>query len=196
MSAIDKTVDLLSSEEIGRTQGRQNGIGFDGEKKHLQVVFLKEKGSTCFFVKDTNLIMVAEKKAANKRGSLKVESLKLQLATNNIGLFPQSGRLSLRQTTSLVSLRLPDGKLRAADYLQNQAMKFNSRVLFSMATRLSGADPMANVRKMLNSLITTLETESSEAVRFGGGKRMKFLELHKSRFWCKFRIRIMSFAFF
>lgn len=70
----------------------------------------------------------------------------------------------MRQTTSLVSLRLPDGKLRAADYLQSQAMKFNSRVLFSMATRLSGADPMANVRKMLNSLITTLETESSEAV--------------------------------
>lgn len=46
-------------------------------------------------------------------------------------------------------------------------MKFNSRVLFSMATRLSGADPMANVRKMLNSLITTLETESSEAVSVG-----------------------------
>jgi len=95
LSAIDKTVDLLSSEEIGRTQGR----------------------------------------------------------------------LSLRQTTSLVSLRLPDGKLRAADYLQSQAMKFNSRVLFSMATRLSGADPMANVRKMLNSLITTLETESSEEMQ-------------------------------
>ena len=86
----------------------------------------------------------------------------------------RSGRLSLRQTTSLVSLRLPDGKLRAAEYLQNQAVKFNSRVLFSMATRLSGADPMANVRKMLNSLITTLETESSEAEN--DNQKNQFLE--------------------
>ena len=52
-------------------------------------------------------------------------------------------------------------------------MKINSRVLFSMATRLSsasgtGADPMANVRKMLNNLITTLESESSEEPLTGG----------------------------
>lgn len=95
LSAIDKAVDLLSSEEVGRTQGR----------------------------------------------------------------------LSLRQGTALVSLRLPDAQpaLRAAEYLQNQAVKFNSRVLFSMATRLSSnADPMASVRTMLNNLITTLEKESSE----------------------------------
>mmetsp|Transcript_88285 Transcript_88285/g.140398 ORF Transcript_88285/g.140398 Transcript_88285/m.140398 type:complete len:651 (+) Transcript_88285:48-2000(+) len=95
LSAIDKAVDLLSSEEVGRTQGR----------------------------------------------------------------------LSLRQGTALVSLRLPDAQpaLRAAEYLQNQAVKFNSRVLFSMATRLSSnADPMAGVRTMLNNLITTLEKESSE----------------------------------
>lgn len=95
LSAIDKAVDLLSSEEVGRSQGR----------------------------------------------------------------------LSLRQGTALVSLRLPDAQpaLRAAEYLQNQAVKFNSRVLFSMATRLSSnADPMASVRTMLNNLITTLEKESSE----------------------------------
>lgn len=96
LSAIDKAVDLLSSEEVGRTQGR----------------------------------------------------------------------LSLRQGTALVSLRLPGDAqpaLRAAEYLQNQAVKFNSRVLFSMATRLSSnADPMASVRTMLNNLITTLEKESSE----------------------------------
>lgn len=95
LSAIDKAVDLLSSEEVGRNQGR----------------------------------------------------------------------LSLRQGTALVSLRLPDAQpaLRAAEYLQNQAVKFNSRVLFSMATRLSSnADPMASVRTMLNNLITTLEKESSE----------------------------------
>lgn len=95
LSAIDKAMDLLSSEEVGRTQGR----------------------------------------------------------------------LSLRQGTALVSLRLPDAQpaLRAAEYLQNQAVKFNSRVLFSMATRLSSnADPMASVRTMLNNLITTLEKESSE----------------------------------
>ena len=76
-----------------------------------------------------------------------------------------AGRLSLRQGTALVSLRLPDAQpaLRAAEYLQNQAVKFNSRVLFSMATRLSSnADPMASVRTMLNNLITTLEKESSE----------------------------------
>ena len=77
-----------------------------------------------------------------------------------------AGRLSLRQGTALVSLRLPGDAqpaLRAAEYLQNQAVKFNSRVLFSMATRLSSnADPMASVRTMLNNLITTLEKESSE----------------------------------
>eukprot|EP00435_Cladocopium_sp_Y103_P058578 s1388_g20.t1 len=74
--------------------------------------------------------------------------------------------LSSEEGTALVSLRLPGDAqpaLRAAEYLQNQAVKFNSRVLFSMATRLSSnADPMASVRTMLNNLITTLEKESSE----------------------------------
>lgn len=41
------------------------GLLFEGEGQYL------------FFFKDTTLIMVAEKRSANKRGRLKVESLKL-----------------------------------------------------------------------------------------------------------------------
>ena len=138
------------------------------------------EGESLFFL-TYQLILIAFPKSANKD---EVESWTFETVERNKPNqhFFRSGRLSLRQTTSLVSLRLPDGKLRAAEYLQNQAVKFNSRVLFSMATRLSGADPMANVRKMLNSLITTLETESSEAVLAGVLERDEVLELpHKSQ---------------
>ncbi|CAJ1341577.1 unnamed protein product, partial [Effrenium voratum] len=79
------------------------------------------------------------------------------------------GRLSLQQRrTALVARRShsasatdDEAQRRAAQYLQSQAVKFNSRVLSSIATRLS-ADPMAKVRDMVKSLITKLQEESSE----------------------------------
>eukprot|EP00913_Durusdinium_trenchii_P013440 g12620.t1 len=115
LSAIEKTIDLLSSQEIDRTQG--------------------QTPSCCDL--------------------------------------ERHGRLSLTQrATALVSLSWPRSvsaaQSRAAEYLQNQAMKINSRVLFSMATRLSsasgtGADPMANVER----LQTEMDSAEAQTAQLG-----------------------------
>jgi len=120
--------------------------------------YLKEVKATC------------EQKAADfaershlREGELEAIGKAIDLLSmKEVGL--TQTRLQFKAGTALVSLRLaPEAEARAAKYLQKQAVKFNSRILSSMAARIGlSADPMEKVRKMVEGMITRLEEESSE----------------------------------
>jgi len=125
--------------------------------------YLKEVKATC------------EQKAADfaershlREGELEAIGKAIDLLSmKEVGL--TQTRLQFKAGTALVSLRLaPEAEARAAKYLQKQAVKFNSRILSSMAARIGlSADPMEKVRKMVEGMITRLEEESSEDMEHG-----------------------------
>jgi len=121
----------------------------------------------------TDLKATCEKKASDfdSRQKLRTEELEAISKAQDIISSEAVAGASLVQTqhgTALANLRsLKPGQQEVARFLQQQASKLNSKVLSAAAIR-AGEDPMANVRRMIEGLITKLNDQATaEATKKG-----------------------------
>merc|ERR1711957_898209 len=94
----------------------------------------------------------------------KLRQLKKQLKSSPVKQFqevPRSICLVCCKNQQLRAGVASPSQARAAQYLQDEATRLNSRVLSALAVRAE-ADPFAKVKKMIKDLIVRLMEEANE----------------------------------
>jgi hypothetical protein len=161
-----------------------------GEKAEAKAASLQHKADASGDLEDTSSTMAADKKylsdmsatcnqkAGDFEGRQELRAQEIEAVEKAIEIMT-SGAVSgnadkhlpgLIQKTAFAQLRATSTsptQLRAAQYLQDEATRLNSRVLSALAVRAE-ADPFSKVKKMIKDLIVRLMEEANEEAEHKG----------------------------
>jgi len=161
-----------------------------GEKAEAKAASLQHKSDASGDLEDTSSTMAADKKylsdmsatcnqkAGDFEGRQELRAQEIEAVEKAIEIMT-SGAVSgnadkhlpgLIQKTAFAQLRATSTsptQLRAAQYLQDEATRLNSRVLSALAVRAE-ADPFSKVKKMIKDLIVRLMEEANEEAEHKG----------------------------
>jgi len=181
--AYDMLMQDLGAQIAQGTQDR-------GEKAEAKAAALQHKADATGDLEDTSSTMAADKKylsdlsaTCNQKGSdfegrqeLRAQEIEaIEKAIEIISSGAVSGNADkhlagLIQKSAFAQLRSGSAsptQVRAAQYLQDEATRLNSRVLSALAVRAE-SDPFSKVKKMIKDLIVRLMEEANEEAEHKG----------------------------
>jgi len=170
-NSIESATATKTAQVASKNENLQTAAGKKAELSDATTT----KQSTDEYVTETTATCNKKAEDFEERTKLReqeqeaIEKAVTLLSADQVGATSSRALLQEKAGAALALLRKGKPTLAAVQqakfvqYLQNQAEKFNSRLLSSLAMRISSnEDPLAKVKVMVQELITKLQEESSQ----------------------------------
>eukprot|EP00441_Pelagodinium_beii_P046941 CAMPEP_0197620726 /NCGR_PEP_ID=MMETSP1338-20131121/1501_1 /TAXON_ID=43686 ORGANISM="Pelagodinium beii, Strain RCC1491" /NCGR_SAMPLE_ID=MMETSP1338 /ASSEMBLY_ACC=CAM_ASM_000754 /LENGTH=662 /DNA_ID=CAMNT_0043189997 /DNA_START=57 /DNA_END=2045 /DNA_ORIENTATION=- len=172
VQGLKNSIDSATTAKTAQVESKSKNLQVAASKQTELTDATTTKTNTAEYVEQTSA--TCDKKASDfqERSKLReqeqeaIEKAVTLLSGDQVAVTSSRAFLQKKAGAALALLRKAKPVMQQArfiQYLQNQAEKYNSRLLSSLAMKVSSSDdPLAKVKDMVQGLITKLQEESSQ----------------------------------